>query len=319
MYQQGQASTGVSSGERAPTTSTTVGGSSESAVSVVQRPLSTRASSAATKSRALLAQGSKRSSPRVPLLQLPPPPREIVRPSPSRRKEHGFTIGRGRSPSIESDYDEDDGAWWDSIVEESKESLAAFPAVTSNENNQGVELSGEASGSNAGTTGAPQGDHRVTSSSSSMVELSGEASGSNTGTTGAPQGDHRVTMSTSTPMSVENVPPARKRTTGGRLQQLKESRRELSRSQSTAREDELDSLRSELSKTQLHATQLQQLLEEDAESHPSNKQARADRAELAKVRNELSELRSTHWITNREFENANDINDRSIVDYLALT
>ena len=57
VYQQGQASTGASSGERVPTTSTTAGRSSESAVSVVQRPLtravSTRASSAATKSRAL--------------------------------------------------------------------------------------------------------------------------------------------------------------------------------------------------------------------------------------------------------------------------
>ena len=53
------ASTGASSGESVPTTSTTAGRSSESAVSVVQRPLtravSTRASSAATKSRALLA------------------------------------------------------------------------------------------------------------------------------------------------------------------------------------------------------------------------------------------------------------------------
>ena len=41
------------------------------------------------------------SEPHVPLLQLPPPPRETVRPSPSKRKEQGFTIGRGRSPSIE--------------------------------------------------------------------------------------------------------------------------------------------------------------------------------------------------------------------------
>ena len=63
VHQQGQASTGASSAERVPTTSTTAGRSSESAVSVVQRPLtqavSTRASSAATKSRALPVQGSK--------------------------------------------------------------------------------------------------------------------------------------------------------------------------------------------------------------------------------------------------------------------
>ena len=125
---QGLASTGASSGESVPTTSTTAGRSSESTVSVVQRPLtraaSTRASSAATKSRALLAQGSKQSSPHVPLLELPPRPRETPRPSPSRRKEHGFTIGRGRSPSIEPDYDEDDDAWMASIVEESKEFLS---------------------------------------------------------------------------------------------------------------------------------------------------------------------------------------------------
>ena len=133
----------------------------ESAASVVQRPLtrtvSTRASSAATRSKALLAQGSKRSSPHVPLLQLPPPSRQTVRPSPSKRKEHGFTIGRGQSPSIEPDYDEDD-AWWDSIAEESKKSLSAIPAMTSNETNQRVELFSEASGSNAGTTDAPRGE-----------------------------------------------------------------------------------------------------------------------------------------------------------------
>ena len=83
VHQQGQASTGASSGERFPTTSTTAEGSSESAASVVQRPLTravnTRTSSAATKSRALEAQRSKRSSPRVPLLLLPPPPKETVR------------------------------------------------------------------------------------------------------------------------------------------------------------------------------------------------------------------------------------------------
>ena len=145
--------------------------------------MSTRASSAATKSRALPAQGSKRLSPHIPLLQLPPPPRETPRPSPSRRKEHGFTIGRGRprSPSIEPDYDEDDDAWWASIVEESKECVTDIPAMTSNETNQRVALSGEASGSNADTADAPQGDHPGTSSSTSRVGLSGEASGSNAG------------------------------------------------------------------------------------------------------------------------------------------
>ena len=68
----------ASTGEKVPTTSPAAERSSESAVSVVQRPLrqtvSTRASSAATnKSRALSAQGTTRSSPRVTLLQLSPP------------------------------------------------------------------------------------------------------------------------------------------------------------------------------------------------------------------------------------------------------
>ena len=107
-------------------------------------------------------------------------------------QEHGFTIGRGRprSPSIEPDYDEDDDAWMASIVEESKVSLFDISAVTSKETNQRVALSGEASGSNAGTTDAPE----------------GEASGSNANAPGAPQDDRRSTMSTSTPMEVEIIP-----------------------------------------------------------------------------------------------------------------
>ena len=111
-----------------------------------------------------------------------------MRLPPSRGKEHGFTIGRGRprSPSIEPDYDEDD-AWWDSLAEESKESLPIIPVMTSNETNQRVALSGEALGSNADTADA---DHRGTSSSSLGVERSGEASGSNAGAPGAPQDDH---------------------------------------------------------------------------------------------------------------------------------
>ena len=89
----------ASTGEKVPTTSPAAERSSESAVSVVQRPLrqtvSTRASSAATnKSRALLAQGTTRSSPQVPLLQLPPPPKEAVRPAPAMRVEHGFIYSR---------------------------------------------------------------------------------------------------------------------------------------------------------------------------------------------------------------------------------
>ena len=81
----------ASTSEKVPTTSPAAERSSESAVSVVQRPLPqtvrTQASSAATnKSRALLAQGNTRSYPRLPLIQLPPHPKETVRPSPSRRR-----------------------------------------------------------------------------------------------------------------------------------------------------------------------------------------------------------------------------------------
>ena len=119
-------------------------------------------------------------------------PRESPRLPPSRRKEYGFSIGRGqpRSPSIEPDYDEDD-EWWNNIAEESKESVPTIPVMTSNETNQRVALSNEASGSNADTADAPQGDHRGTSLSASRVALSDVASGSNADTADAPQGNRR--------------------------------------------------------------------------------------------------------------------------------
>jgi len=127
----------------------------------------------------------------------------------------------------------------DSIVEESKKSLADIPAVTSNEANQVIESSGKASG--------------------------------------APQGDQHTTMSTSTPMAVENSPPVRQRTSNDRLQQFKERYREIAGSLTYARDDELNSLRSELADTQLHVTQLQQLLEEDSEAHPSNRAGQSEK------------------------------------------
>ena len=174
----------TSTGEKVPTTSPAAERSSESAVSVVQRPLPqtvrTRASSAATnKSRALLAQGNTRS-PRLPLLQLPPPPKETARSSPSRRKEDGFTIGGERSagrttagehpatstantipPRSDS---EDDGAdeWIASIVE------VIIP--TEIPNNQATDSSGEPQVSSADTVDVPQGDqHTTVSASSAMV------------------------------------------------------------------------------------------------------------------------------------------------------
>ena len=91
----------ASTGEKVPTTSPAAERSSESAVSVVQRPLPqtvrTRAFSTATNKINLSAQGRMRSSPRAPLLVLPAPPKEKARPSPVRRKEYGLTVGRGQS------------------------------------------------------------------------------------------------------------------------------------------------------------------------------------------------------------------------------
>ena len=147
--------------------------------------------------------------------------------------------------------------------------------MTSNETNQRVALSGEASDSNVDPADAPQDDHHDTSSSSSGVDRSGEASGSNAGTTdapdgeasgsnadapGAPQDDHCSTMSTSTPMVVEIIPPS------DRLQQRRERiTAAIAEQQATRREDEqLHSLQSELAEARRQNAQLQQLLEEDS-------------------------------------------------------
>ena len=90
--------------------------------------------------------------------------------------------------------------------------------------------------------------------------------------------------------------------------------------QAARRENEhLLSLQSELAEARRQNTQLQQLLEEDSEKHPSNKQAKADRSALTRVRNELAVLRSNHTDTNRELERAKDINDQSVIEYLAQT
>ena len=116
-------------------------------------------------------------------------------------------------------------------------------------------------------------------------------------------------------MVVEIIPPS------DRLQQRRERMTAaIVEQQATRRENEqLLSLRSELAESRRQNTQLQQLLEEDSERHPLNKQAKADRSALTRVRKELSELRSTHAATNRELERAKDINDQSVVEYLAQT
>ena len=96
-------------------------------------------------------------------------------------------------------------------------------------------------------------------------------------------------------MAVEDDPPSGYGTNDGGVQQRRERiATAILESQATRREKELHSLRSELAAARRQNAQLQQLLEEDSESHPSKKQARADRATLVKVRKELSELHSTH-------------------------
>ena len=92
-------------------------------------------------------------------------------------------------------------------------------------------------------------------------------------------------------------------------------RQEIIAAQERARENQLQSLQSELSAARLHADQLQRLLEDDSELHPSNKQAQADRAELVKARKELSR----HAQPSRELDKAKAINDKSIGEYHALT
>ena len=185
------------------------------------------------------------------------------------RMEYGFTYGKGqRSPSIEPDYDEDDG-WWDAFAEEIKESLWDIPTETI----QVIESTDHVPSSSVDTMGEPRGDQHITMSSSLVVEASGDVPVS-------------TTMSTSTAMD--------------------EAR------------NEINALRKELASTRKHSSQVQQLLEEDSEAHPSNRQARADRADLNKTKKELSELHATHWITESELERAKDINDKSIVENHAL-
>ncbi len=81
--------------------------------------------------------------------------------------------------------------------------------------------------------------------------------------------------------------------------------------------DQLLSLQSELLTARRQITQLQQLLEEDSDRHPSNKKAEAAQAALTRARNELAESRAVHAIASRELEKAKDTNDQHVVQYLA--
>ena len=117
-------------------------------------------------------------------------------------------------------------------------------------------------------------------------------------------------------MVVEIVPPsAREQQCSERITAAIVEQQDVIRAR--RENDQPLSLQSELAESRRQNTQLQQLLEEDSERHPSNKQAKAAQASLTKVRKELAELHSTHAVTNRELERARDINDQSVVEYLA--
>ena len=179
---------------------------------------------------------------------------------------------------------------------------------------QVIESTANVPGSSVDTIGEPQGDQHITTSSSLVVEASYDVPAS-------------TTMSTSTAMVVEETPTAMQGTNRVNPRPVSVRRTNMAYTQSLQREHkvlmddaqkEIDSLRKELASTRKHSSQVQQLLEEDSDVHPSNKQARADRAALIKARKELSELHSTHWITERELERAKDINDKTIVENLTL-
>ena len=160
------------------------------------------------------------------------------------------------------------------------------------------------------TLAGPQGDHHV-------ILISGRVfwrtQVSSADTMGGPQGDQHTTMSASTAMLVENGPSAMQRTNRANLQEFRERYRQTSRSRIDEAEEEINLLRAELSRTPLHLDQLQQLLAEDQESHPSNRQAPADRAQLITVKGELLALHSSHWIASKELEKSKAIQEQLTV------
>ena len=166
------------------------------------------------------------------------------------------------------DYDEDD-AWWDAIVEESKESLRDIPTETI----QVIESTDHVPGSSVNTMGEPRGDQHITMSSSLVVEASDDVPVS-------------TTMSTSTAMVVEETPTAVQGTNRVNPRPVSVRRTNMAYTQSLQREhkvlmdearNEINALRKELASTRKHSSQVQQLLEEDSEAHPSNRQAGTSR------------------------------------------
>ena len=120
-----------------------------------------------------------------------------------------------------------------------------------------------------------------------MAESSGDAPVSSVDTMSGSQGDQHTTMSASmviegTPSAIQgtnryNLPPVPANCS---VSEYRERVQHVNKVRIEEAKDEINSLRTELSRSQLLNMQLQQLLEEDQESHPSNKRVTAIQAQL---------------------------------------
>ena len=158
-----------------------------------------------------------------------------------------------------------------------------------------IESSDNVPGSSVDTMGEPQGDQHITMTSLE-IESSDNVPGSSVEANGEPRGDQHITMSsslgveasddvpvsttmpTSTAMVVEGNLPAVQGTNrynlppvSTNLQEYRERSQLFNRTRVLEAEAEVVSLRSELTRTQRRADQLQQLLEEDQALHSSDK------------------------------------------------
>jgi TolA-binding protein len=145
---------------------------------------------------------------------------------------------------------------------------------------QVIESTDNVPGSSVDSMGEPQGDQHITTSSSLVVEASDDVPAS-------------TTMSTSTAMVVEETPtamqgtnrfnPPSKTTIRERMIAGSRLQREHKVLMDEARK-EIDSLRKELASTQKHSYQVQQLLEEDSDAHPStSRQSSVDQSKKGVV------------------------------------
>ena len=166
-----------------------------------------------------------------------------------------------------------------SVVIESKESLTGIPTATPSDTNQVVESSGDAPVSSVDTMSGSQGDQHTTMSASMVIEGTPPS---------AMQGMNRY-----------NLPPV---PANYSVSEYRERVQHVNRVRIEEAEDEMNSLCTELSRSQLLNMQLQQLLEEDQESHPSNKIVTAIQAQLITVKGELETLQRSHAIKVNELE-----------------